>query len=888
MMAVLPLSSIALPILFLWPAAEGGDSDIAGNPPAAKMVRLIVSRQFGVASAIDPYYRETYGYSCDAAEPVRRTGACAHGRGACFVLVAEFHVVTLSVPPLRFLPAHFPWVGRSPIVGHVDTIEDRHLHGWAWQPSAPDRRLLVDIFVDGAFYGQQLAHRLRPDLRAQGIGDGSYGFEIDLGDSSYSARSIDVFALGDRRTRVASRLPTGVEQVGPAVRTARDYIRTTFRALHGWNVGDDVRAGPAAANPLYERLFAPSPVPSDPVVLGARLCGYLDLVRLRSNLRDIDPSLTPARYGAFLRAYLESYGKIRGRQRAPLSAPDIAFLNAPEAHRDGSSRAQALWAGDCDLPSQDRAFLWAAFLAPRLSVEDCLIPPPDIAALSRIVEAGRFPLTHFMVALVERNPFLRALPRRTEDERAFVTFAFLLLASRNPHFLMFTDADAVDAFLSEENGESRFDAHWRAIFGGQAKLTPSETWRRMIAHSGFDIPRRRFHSIAPSGSRLAAPQIAVRNEACVDVQVFGPFSRALGVGQSARRLAVALRGLNYSIRLCDFSMDHANERNVRETAGLEHPGPARVNIFHMNLEDIPTLVAYSADVFTGRPAVAVPYLELSPVSASHYLGLDLVDEIWAATRFVADIVSPHRQAFVIGACVESLARHGRREARQVAYDNVVGAGDFVFLTAGDALSGVDRKNPLGAIRSFLMAFPVETGVRLVIKTHSTAKVISPYEQDVWSAIHDICAADPRIVLLDRLLPDDAHHALIEGADCLVSLHRSEGLGYYLLEAMKLGVPVIATAYSGPADFCSEDTAFPCDYRLVHVEPHQYARASAGQMWAEPDYAHAARQMQTVFHDRAAREKVVANACRLVDDDYSPEALSARLEMRLRDLFDRLG
>ena len=803
---------------------------------------------------------------------------------------AEFHASALTVSPSRFFSARLPRAGGKRVVGHVDTIQDRRLHGWVWQPSAPEKRLLVDIFVNGAFYGQQLAHRSRPDLLSQGIGDGHYGFEIDLADCDVEACTIEVFALGERqRARLLSPPSAGPPRSSPVVRTAQDYVRSTFRAIHGWNAaGDD--AGMHAvetAVPLYERLFAPSPVPSDTVVFGTRLCGYLDLVRIRSDLRAFDPSLTRGHYRRFLRAYLDSYGKMRGRRRAPLPVSDIAFLNAPD-ETSSCSRAQALWAADYDLPPRDQAFLWSAFLAPMLSVEDCLIPDRDKAALSETVVDGPFPLTRFMVALLDRNPFLRDLPRETADERAFATFVFLMLAARQPHFLQFTDADAVETLLSLKRGKTRFDVLWRATFGDQAESSPTERWRRIIAHGGFDLPQRRSRFIAPSGSRLAAPGVAIRDKTRVDVQIFGPFSRALGIGQSARRLAEALRGQDISLRLCDFSMDHPNERIVQDLNGLEKPGPARVNIVHMNLEDIPTLVAYSADVFSGHPCVAVPYLELSPLSASQYLGLTLVDEIWAATHFIADVVRPHRPAFVVGASVESLARQGRQAARQTAYDDVVRPEDFVFLTAGDAWSGVDRKNPLGVIRAFRQAFPVESGVRLVIKTHSTDKMVSPHERGAWDTIREMCSADPRIVLLDRLLPDAAHHALIEGADCLVSLHRAEGLGYHLLEAMQLGVPVIATAYSGPADFCSTDTAFPCDYRLVHVEPHQYARASAAQVWAAPDHSHAVHQMLTAFHDRAACDKIVANARRLVDRDYSPQALGARLEMRLRDLLGRRG
>lgn len=312
--------------------------------------------------------------------------------------MAEFRAFALIVPALRFLPAHLPWAARKRLIGHVDTVQDRRLHGWVWQPSAPEKRILVDIFVDGAFHGQQLAHRLRPDLLAQDIGDGRYGFEIDLADCNASTHRFDAFALGEKqRVRLMTSLATSPLRDDPVVSTAKDYIRMTFGTPYGGTADHDEGGVPAvqAQEPLYERLLAPSPIPSDPVMLGARLCGYLDLVRVRSNLCRFDPSLTPGQYRDFLRAYLESYGKIRGRDRAPLSAADIAFLNAPAADPDKGSRAQALWAADHDLPPPERAFLWAAFLAPALSVEDCLIPPGDIVALSQIVPRRPVPADAF-------------------------------------------------------------------------------------------------------------------------------------------------------------------------------------------------------------------------------------------------------------------------------------------------------------------------------------------------------------------------------------------------------------------------------------------------------------------------------------------------------------
>ena len=788
----------------------------------------------------------------------------------------------------RLLTALFPRGGHRRVVGHLDTLRDGRLSGWAWCRAARGQRLLVDIFVNGVFFGQQLAHRFRADLLEQGIGDGYYGFETALTLTHEPVASVEVFALGERRTRLASSLFPAAARPGVSIDTAEDYIRATFGQGSFPEAEADPPAvgGGARADPLYERLFAPSPIPSDPVALGTKLCGYLDHIRVRSNVA-FDPTLTQGQYRDYLRWYLETYGGARGRARAPLSAADIAFLNAPEPDASGLTRAQAMLASACDLPAQTAAagkFLWSAFIAPGLCVEDCLIRDEDVAILSDIVTEEPMPLTRFMVGLIECNPFLRKLSRQKEDDRALLTFAFLLFATRHPHFLMFMHAPALADFLASAPGPSAFDLQWRAMFGAaeEGAASPGVRWRRAIESAGFDLAHRRFRSVAPSGSRLMAAQAVASSDARVDVQIIGPFSRALGIGQSCRRLAAAVQTLDYSTRFCDFSMDHPNER-LAGAGATERAGASRVNILHVNLEDIPTLIAYGPDVFSGSRNIAVPYLELTPVSPAQYLGLDLVDEVWAATHFVADAINSHKPASVIGAALGALTARGRSVAREAAYGDLVKPGDFVFLTAGDALSGAERKNPVGAIRAFLMAFPRDCGVRLVIKTHSTRKVASARELAVWRAIREICAQDPRIVLLDRLLSEEEHQALIEGADCFVSLHRAEGLGYHLLEAMYFRVPVITTAYSGPADFCTDRTAFLCGHRLVHVEACQYIRANAGQVWADPDYADAARQMRSVVRDGARRERIVEAAHHVAATDYSIAALGHALDARLHAL-----
>jgi glycosyltransferase involved in cell wall biosynthesis len=102
------------------------------------------------------------------------------------------------------------------------------------------------------------------------------------------------------------------------------------------------------------------------------------------------------------------------------------------------------------------------------------------------------------------------------------------------------------------------------------------------------------------------------------------------------------------------------------------------------------------------------------------------------------------------------------------------------------------------------------------------------------------AAAPNIRLMDERLDGDAVTALVASADVLLSLHRAEGFGLVLADAMALGVRVIATGWSGNLDFCPPETRVP--FRLVPASDRQHTYALAGAAWAEPDIAAAARML----------------------------------------------
>jgi glycosyltransferase involved in cell wall biosynthesis len=170
---------------------------------------------------------------------------------------------------------------------------------------------------------------------------------------------------------------------------------------------------------------------------------------------------------------------------------------------------------------------------------------------------------------------------------------------------------------------------------------------------------------------------------------------------------------------------------------------------------------------------------------------------------------------------------------------------------------MERKNPIGAVEAFRRAFPADHSstppVRLIIKTMNGSR-----RPDAVARLQAAIGDDPRIELCDEQLDIADLYELIERADALVSLHRSEGLGLHLAEAMWLGTPVIATGYSGNLDLMDETSAGLVRFAPIPVRYGDDAYP-ASATWADPDLDHAAELMQRLVVDEGWRSDLIATA-----------------------------
>ncbi|HEX6639716.1 MAG TPA: glycosyltransferase family 4 protein, partial [Thermoanaerobaculia bacterium] len=348
------------------------------------------------------------------------------------------------------------------------------------------------------------------------------------------------------------------------------------------------------------------------------------------------------------------------------------------------------------------------------------------------------------------------------------------------------------------------------------------------------------------------------------LNIVGYLTRDTGVGESARLCAKACAAAGLLHETID----------VDGTDPLAQQAVHRASIFHVNADRTLAVFNQLPHLF-GSSAYKIGcwHWELPELPDEWIAAAAPLDEIWAPSAFVQSAISRKVTIPVVhmphGVAVTELESCSPEELG-------VPRGRFVFLCMFDLDSVMERKNPLGAIEAFRRAFPEQSSAALLVKAGRAANHRDDYEE-LQRRLRDV----PNVYLTDRMLPRARVNGLIAACDAVVSLHRSEGFGLILAEAMCLGKPVIATGWSGNMDFMNVANSCPVQYELVTLA-RAYGPYAAGQQWAEPDLDHAAQLMRRVLEDAPYREAIGRRASETMRTQFSPEAAGKRSMQRLRN------
>ena len=346
------------------------------------------------------------------------------------------------------------------------------------------------------------------------------------------------------------------------------------------------------------------------------------------------------------------------------------------------------------------------------------------------------------------------------------------------------------------------------------------------------------------------------------------------MGESARATLRALNRTELPHALADYQAGNVSRMgelvDERLASGQRHA----VSLFHINADQLPL-----ARTFLGEALFAVPYRigfwawELENFPAEWHNAFDHVDEVWVPSSFCQKAIAAASPVPVLtmphaielpAASQPDRARFGLR------------SGSVVFLAMADMMSSAERKNPIGAVEAFALAFRgSQMNTELVVKITNAA-----HDPQTLARLQALTASCHGIHLIADYLDRPALNCLIDSVDCLVSLHRAEGFGLVLAESMARGKLTIATAWSGNMDFMTARNSLLVDFQLQPLakDAGPYRR---GERWAEPCVQDAAKKMRLAAADATLRQAIGERAradCRL---QLSPEVVGHSIAQRLQ-------
>lgn len=318
------------------------------------------------------------------------------------------------------------------------------------------------------------------------------------------------------------------------------------------------------------------------------------------------------------------------------------------------------------------------------------------------------------------------------------------------------------------------------------------------------------------------------------INLIGPLQQNSGLGQSSRLVANELEASKIPYRAYNYSSENPRESSKEIKNKLLYG----INVFHINAHELePAFCILKKATWDGHYNIAFWLWELEEFPDNWVPYIRLFDEIWTPAEFVSESIRKKTDKpvktipyWVTAECDRSITReHFGLPKNQ-----------FLFLMAYDRNSIAERKNPKGCIKAFKKAFPPDTSeVGLVIKINHAS------EQDINQLKQQLTGYN--VYFLSDELSRNEMNSLIQLVDVYVSLHRAEGFGLVLAEAMLLGTPVIATNYSANTEFMNDDIACMVGYHLVALE-EECGPYKKGNYWAEPDLNEASLYMQRLFKD----------------------------------------
>lgn len=361
----------------------------------------------------------------------------------------------------------------------------------------------------------------------------------------------------------------------------------------------------------------------------------------------------------------------------------------------------------------------------------------------------------------------------------------------------------------------------------------------------------------------------------IPLTIIGHPYAPIGMGEQMRSHVQACTALRLHHRVLDIFRyaQRTDPVHFQVIGELERrDAPDGIRVFHINGDEAePVIRAFEArgGRFAAGYNIIVPAWELPAYPAAWAEHLRRFDEVWALSRFVqASLATAGVASHLVGQGVEL-------EGGAILPRRYFGIREsaFVLLNFFDLSSYPSRKNPdaVLALLDRLRRDDPFRDVQLVLKVKNGERAAED-----WAAAQ---ADDPQVKVIATPLDTLGVRSLMAACDCFVSLHRAEGFGRGLGEAMALGRLVMGTGWSGNLDFMTEHNALLVRHRLVALQPDEYPHWE-GQSWGDPDVEHAWALLRPVLDDPDRGRAIARRGQAEVLRSHGNRALGLRILDRL--------
>ena len=375
--------------------------------------------------------------------------------------------------------------------------------------------------------------------------------------------------------------------------------------------------------------------------------------------------------------------------------------------------------------------------------------------------------------------------------------------------------------------------------------------------------------------RLAVERQSFLRESYPDgINLIGYIQGEIGLGQSCRLVAQALESSEIPYTIYNYNQVSAMRFNDNTWMHkVTNKTLYNINIIHINPYEMPlAFIRLGEEVWEKRYNIGFWLWELEDFPQEWENAFQLVDEIWTPSDFASKSIqkSTDKPVRIIPYALTTPDCGGYTRKDFALPDDIV-----LYLCMYDCNSTMERKNPLGAIKAYKEAFSKSN-----MKVGLVVKVNNPQHQDINRLAKELDGY-PNTFILQDVMGKQQVNALIACVDVYISLHRAEGFGLVMAEAMLLGTPVIATNWSSNTEFMDNDVAMMVDYdfEILASDCGPYKK---GNRWAAPNIGQASDYIKMLV-DENLRKELALKAKKYIQEKFSPQKSAEMVKARMSEI-----